>query len=78
MVGDELPYVVGLKFADDDRPTGELRHQQPLDDAKPTGTRSGGQAASVTHVGVVAAKLIGNGARRRGGPRNKALHAKDI
>ena len=29
LLGNELPYVVGLKFTDDDRPTGELGHQQP-------------------------------------------------
>jgi len=70
--------IVGLKFPDDHTPPGKLGHQQPFDDTKPTATRCARQATSVTHVGVVAAKLFGNGAGGGGRPRNDALGAQDL
>ena len=78
LVGDELPYVVALQFADENGPTCELGHQQSLDDAQSAGARSGRQASRVSHVGVVAAKLVGDRAGRLWQARNDMLGAQDL
>ena len=70
---DEAAQVLGLQFADGERPAGELPQQELAHDAQAPLARAGRKTPCVAHMRVIAAQFFGNGTGRRWRFRDDAL-----